>query len=154
MLTIRGNGREIANAMGKVTKEIIEGYKQSIKEIAREGKRIAKELAPVKSRATRESIHYKTFNTKAELYMIPIVPFPHNVWANRQEPFRILHFRRRNKYFAVPQEVGYGMHLISPSGNPIQWTGTAGFFDIARDRMDAMIEDNLNPKIERALRKK
>ena len=154
MLTIKSNGREIANVMGQITKEIVIGYKQSIKEIAIEGKRIAQALAPMKSGELRRGIGYRVFGTKAELFSVVNSSMPYNFWVNQTEPFRILHFRRRNRYFAVPQEVGYGMHLISPSGNPIQWTGTAGFFDIARDRMDAMIEDNLNPKIERALRKK
>ena len=154
MLTIKSNGREIANVMGQITKEIVIGYKQSIKEIAIEGKRIAQALAPMKSGELRRGIGYRVFGTKAELFSVVNSSMPYNFWVNQTEPFRILHFRRRNPYFAVPQEVGYGMHLISPSGNPIQWTGTAGFFDIARDRMDAMIEDNLNPKIERALRKK
>ena len=154
MLTIKSNGRQIADVMGEITKEIIVGYKQSIKEIAIEGKKFAQMLASMKSGKLRRGIGYRVFGTKAELFSVVNSSMPYNFWVNKTEPFRILHFRKRNPYFAVPQEVGYGMHLIGPSGNPIQWTGTAGFFDIARDRMDAMIEYNLNPKIEKALRKK
>ena len=153
MIKITSNGREIANAMGKVTDEIIKGYRESIKEIAIEGKQMAQALAPIKSGELKRGISYRIFKTKAELFSV-VSGFPYNFWVNKTEPLRILHFRKRNPYFAVPQEVGYGMHLISPSGNPIQWTGTAGFFDIASEYMNNRIINNLNPKIERALKSK
>ena len=83
MLTIKSNGREIANVMGQITKEIVIGYKQSIKEIAKEGKKFAQMLAPMKSGELRRGIGYRVFGTKAELFSVVNSSMPYNFWVNQ-----------------------------------------------------------------------
>ena len=154
MITMKTNGMEISNAIGRITPEIIKGYRESIKEIAIYGKNLAQSLAPFKTGGIRRGIHYRVFKSKVELISVVNSSMPYNFWVNQTPPFQVLHFRRRNRFFKVPQDVAYGKSAVSPIGRRINWTGTAGFFNIAREQMDGMIDENLNPKIERALNKR
>src|SRR3990167_6997843 len=153
MLNIKTNAKELGADLRRIPSKIKSAYKQSLREIAQRGKALAQSLAPAKSGELRRGIHYRVVGDKAELFSVVNSAFPYNFWVNQTEPFRVLHFKRRNRFFRSPQNVAYGKSALSPSGHRIAWTGTPGFFDIAAEQMDAELIVNMGTKIGRAMQK-
>jgi len=59
--------------------------------------------------------------------------FPVAKFVNLSPGYSALNYSiKYNKYFATPQVVTYGAPAISRGRNPVRWTGTPRFWDIAR----------------------
>ena len=153
MILIKSNIKELSVELNRLPSKIEKGYFSSIQQTTKLGEEIAKSLAPSKSGALKEGIYSRIFKDRAELRS-GVSGFPYNFWVNQTPPFEVLHFRKRNKYFKVPQDVAYGQSAVSPSGRNIIWTGMPAYMDVTAQVMDKNLIESINNAISKALKSK
>ena len=153
MILIKSNIKELSVTLNKLPSKIKKGYFSSIQQTTKLGEGIAKSLAPIKRGVLREGIYSRIFKDRAELRS-GVSGFPYNFWVNQTSPFEVLHFRRRNPFFKVPQDVVYGQSAVSPSGRNIVWTGMPAYMDVTAQIMDKNLIESINNTISKALKSK
>ena len=131
VVQIKTNAKDVANSIKATRIRLKSSIKKPLEFIAIKGKKIAKSLAPQKTGAIKRGIFHKSFKDRAEIISVVNSSFPYNLWVNATPPFDVLHFKNSSHqpFFKVPQNVRYGLDVVSPSGNLIRWTGKRGFFD-------------------------
>ena len=82
-----------------------------------------------------KGIGYRLFKKKGYGYLFSIASgkktgFPYNLWVNRTIPIT-----GAWPYFNGTQQIVYGGSYRSPSGKPINWRMTPGYFDLAQKDM-------------------
>ncbi len=130
-IQIRTNAKELASLLKAVRLKLKSSQKRALTVVANQGKMIAKSLAPQNTGRLKKGIFTRVFNDRAEVISMVNTSFPYNLWVNATPPFAVSNFKTGSyqPFFRVPQAVRYGMPAITPSGNPVRWTGKKGFFD-------------------------
>jgi len=151
MISVESNATQVANAIKKLKHNLPIENKKALLELAKIGKRIAVNAAPSKSGALRHGIYYKVFKNKAEIISAVPKSFPYHFWVNQNIPT----IRARFPYFDAGQgEIAYGQSgAIAPSGKPINWTGSAGYFNETAKILTAQFGKKFSFAVETAIRK-
>jgi len=152
VIQITTNANQMAVTLKQISSKLRKGYFGSIKQTTKLGEGIAKALAPTNTGRLKQGIHSRVFKNKGEVLSSVPGPFPYHFWVNKTKPFRVLHFRKKNRFFATPQDVIYGNTAISKSHNNIKWTGMPGYLDVTADVMDTKLVRAINNAIAKALR--
>lgn len=152
IITFRSNAKELSITLKKINRSMRNKFFGSVKDTAFLGERIAKALAPYKTGRLKEGIYSRVYNDKAIIRSGVPGPFPYHLWVNQTSPFKILKFRKRNKYFATPQDVAYGQPAISRWGNLTNWTGMPGYMDVTAKVVSQHLVNKINQDICQSLK--
>jgi len=131
VIEIRTNAKDVVHSLSSIRLKLQKSQKKTLEFIAIQGKNIAKSLAPQKSGNLKRGIFHKSFKDRAEIISVVNTSFPYHLWVNADPSFDVLNFTSSSHqpFFKVPQKVRYGLGALSPSGNPIRWTGVRGYFN-------------------------
>ncbi len=156
VIKIDTNVKDVVHSISSMRIKLKKSQKKTLNFIAVQGKNIAKSLAPHKFGGIKRGIFHRSFKDRAEIISVVHNKFPYHLWVNATPPYEVSHFRSTSHqpFFKVPQSVRYGLQAVSPSGNPIRWTGVRGYFDETAKLLRARYGEIFDIEIGKAIRTK